>query len=266
VYISSPSRVTIQAILSGVFLCKKRLFMAFLLAAKGGPRYHPCHEQGVWAMAEILTIDFLNPIPLFALRDCVLLPHTIIPLHIFEPRYRRMVKDALDADGLIAMGLFANDVDEDEYLDGAPSVRPCVCVGHIRHYDEFPDGRYLILLQGTCRARVISEAPRKAYRRIMVEPLDLEPRESHALTAFRSRILALAHDSALDRHESAARIRKQLEPGRSSAAVIDGIIAALIEDAEKRYDMLAELNPVTRATWLIRHLEKLRSDLLPQVS
>ena len=217
-------------------------------------------------MAETLTIDFLNPIPLFPLPNCVLLPHSVHPLHIFEPRYRKMVKDALDADGLIAMGLFSHDIDDDEYLNGLPPVRPCVCVGHIRHYDRLPDGRYLILLQGTCRARVISETSQNPYRKIMVEPLDLEPRESHALTAFRARILALAHDKALDRHESAARIRKQLEPGRSTAAVIDSIIAALIDDTEQRYDMLSELNPVTRATWLIRQLEKIRGDLLAKTS
>ncbi len=215
-------------------------------------------------MAEFLTIDFLKPVPLFPLPNSVLLPHTILPLHIFEPRYRTMVKDALDADGLIAMGLFTNHVDEEEYLHGSPSVRPCVCIGHIRHYDQLPDGRYLILLQGTCRARLINEHGGKPYRQITVEPLDLEPRESHALTAFRSRILALAHDKALDSHESAARIRKQMEPGRSTAAVIDGVVATLVEDAEKRYDILAELNPVTRATWLIRQLEQLRTEMMPK--
>ncbi|MDA0578722.1 MAG: LON peptidase substrate-binding domain-containing protein, partial [Verrucomicrobia bacterium] len=67
---------------------------------------------------EVLTIDFRRPVPVFPLPDCVLFPHTLLPLHIYEPRYRKLVEDALDDIGLIALGLFEDMLSDDEYLRG----------------------------------------------------------------------------------------------------------------------------------------------------
>jgi len=213
-------------------------------------------------MAEVLTINFYSPIPVFPLPDCVLLPHITFPLHVFENRYRTMVKDSLDSDGLIAMALFSRTLSTDEYLNGSPNLRPCVCVGHIRQYEMLRDGRYLLLLQGTCRARIVREVTHAPYRKIVVEPSDLENRDTAALMAYRTRIQSLANDPVMNQLDDINKVRQHLEPKRSSAAIIDGVIASLFSDKESRYMMLAETNSIARATWLIRQMESIRAGLI----
>lgn len=186
----------------------------------------------------------------------------MLPLHVFEPRYRTMVKDSLDSDGLIAMALFSRALNEDEYQNGRPRLRPCVCVGHIRQYEMLRDGRYLLVLQGTCRARIVSEVTHAPYRKIVVEPSDLENRDTAALMAYRTRIQTLANDPVINQLDDIDKVRQHLEPTRSSAALIDGVIASLFSDKESRYMMLDESNPIAGATWLIRQMESIRTGLI----
>ena len=81
------------------------------------------------------AIDFREPVALFPLPTVSLLPHALQPLHVFEPRYRQMVEDALGSSAAgdfehaapIAMATFAGDAWRTEY-SGAPALRPVVCV------------------------------------------------------------------------------------------------------------------------------------------
>ncbi|MEX0743958.1 MAG: LON peptidase substrate-binding domain-containing protein, partial [Phycisphaeraceae bacterium] len=66
-------------------------------------------------MAESLTVDFSRPLPLFPLANCTLLPHAVVPLHVFEPRYRALAREALESSKLIAMAVFEGDAWKDEY-------------------------------------------------------------------------------------------------------------------------------------------------------
>ena len=104
-------------------------------------------------MPEFVQVNFGRPMPLFPLPDTVLLPHAVLPLHIFEPRYRQMVEDVLDASGQIAMATF-NDKDWKSHYHGTPPLRPAVCVGQIVQHEAMDDGRHNILLHGVCRARI----------------------------------------------------------------------------------------------------------------
>src|SRR5690625_5169293 len=84
-------------------------------------------------MSEMLTIDFNRPVPLFPMNHCALLPHATIPLHVFEPRYQVMVREALDSRGLLALGTYRDAPHPEEGVE-RPPVRPYVCVGYIvRH-------------------------------------------------------------------------------------------------------------------------------------
>jgi uncharacterized protein len=90
-------------------------------------------------------------VPLFPLPGAILFPRSQLPLHIFEPRYREMVRDALEGSGRIGMiqphGLEG---------EGAP-LYPVGCVGEIVGVEELEDGRYNIVLLGTSRFRLIAE-------------------------------------------------------------------------------------------------------------
>src|SRR3954471_16357024 len=99
--------------------------------------------------------DFDGIVRLFPLPNLVLFPHVAQPLHIFEPRYRQLMADALDGDRLIAMATLRPGWEEEYHK--RPPIHDMVCLGKIRQEKRLPDGRYDLLLQGVCRARVLEE-------------------------------------------------------------------------------------------------------------
>jgi Lon protease-like protein len=118
--------------------------------------------------------EFGGVVRLFPLPNLVLFPHVGQPLHVFEPRYRQLMADALDDDRLIAMALLRPGW-EQEYHN-RPPIHDTVCVGKIRQEESLPDGRYNLLLQGVCRARVVEEIDSdKMYRLARVELCPDEP-------------------------------------------------------------------------------------------
>ncbi|MGC4084545.1 MAG: LON peptidase substrate-binding domain-containing protein [Vicinamibacterales bacterium] len=111
-------------------------------------------------------------LPLFPLPSVVLFPGVFLPLHIFEPRYREMVADALATDRLIGMILLREGWEAD--YEGRPPVYGVGCSGLITHCEKLPDGRYNIVLRGLDRFRIVDEDQSRAYRRArtmqLVEP------------------------------------------------------------------------------------------------
>ena len=106
-------------------------------------------------------------IPLFPLPDAVLFPRMPLPLHVFEPRYREMVRDALRGSRLIGMVLLRGDW-EREY-GGRPRIFTTGTVGQMVHVEELPDGRYNVVLRGVKRFVIQQELPpTRAYREALV--------------------------------------------------------------------------------------------------
>ena len=106
-------------------------------------------------------------LPIFPLSGAVLLPRAHLPLHIFEPRYRAMIEDALAGDGIIGM-VQPREVERQE-PDDAPDIYGAGCLGKIVENQLNEDGRLLITLIGLCRFDVGEELPLKnGYRRIRV--------------------------------------------------------------------------------------------------
>ncbi len=112
-------------------------------------------------------------LPLFPLPNVVLFPNVFLPLHIFEPRYREMVGDALATDRLLGMVLLRPGWEP--HYEGRPEVFPIGCSGVITHAERLPDGRYDIVLRGLERFRIISEDHARRYRRAVVEPVPEHP-------------------------------------------------------------------------------------------
>ena len=119
-------------------------------------------------------------IPIFPLPTVVLFPGVFLPLHVFESRYREMVKDTLTEDRLIGITLLKPGWDQN--ADGRPAVYPVGCVGLISHIETLDDGRYNLVLRGVEKFRITrEEAMTRAYRRATVdylaEPLTAADRE-----------------------------------------------------------------------------------------
>ncbi|HZP48078.1 MAG TPA: LON peptidase substrate-binding domain-containing protein [Vicinamibacterales bacterium] len=108
-------------------------------------------------------------LPLFPLPNVVLFPNVFLPLHIFEPRYREMVADAIKSDRMIGMVLLRPGWERD--YEGRPPVYPVGCSGVMTHVERLGDGRYNIVLRGVERFRIVREDQTKSYRRAIVDPL-----------------------------------------------------------------------------------------------
>lgn len=122
--------------------------------------------------------DFANVTRLFPLPGVVLLPHAVLPLHIFEPRYRQMTEHALADDRLIT--IIQVEPGTDWSSPGEPKLATVGCLGRILSEERLPDGRFNMLLVGRKRVRIRRELEVPTlYRQAEVEILDdIEPTAS----------------------------------------------------------------------------------------
>ena len=112
--------------------------------------------------------DLPQIIPVFPLEGALLLPRGDLPLNIFEPRYLRMVDDAIRGDRIIGMIQPVDGNQEGE--DTTPSLLACGCAGRISAFGESGDGRYLLTLTGVARFRVLEElSAATPYRQCRVD-------------------------------------------------------------------------------------------------
>jgi Lon protease-like protein len=127
-------------------------------------------------------------IPIFPLPDVVLFPRMVLPLHIFEPRYRKMVADALEGAKVIGMALLRPGW-EDGY-EGRPPVYERACAGLIEQCETLPDGRFNLVLRGLARVRIVEELAGQPYRLARIAAITEAMGDTEALEAARRRALA----------------------------------------------------------------------------
>jgi len=106
--------------------------------------------------------------PLFPLPDVVFFPKTLLPLHVYEPRYRALASEALEQDRIICTALLKPGWEVDYY--GSPEVYPVGCLGKIVQHQKLPDGRYNITLDGIAKVSIESSVRLEPYRLVRVKP------------------------------------------------------------------------------------------------
>ena len=112
-------------------------------------------------------------VPLFPLPNAFLFPATLMPLQLFEPRYRQMIEDSLDGPGRLVVS--AVQEGWQDQLAGAPPVLPVAGLGEIARHERLPDGRFMIWLAGLARVRLREVPSERLYRKVEVVPLPEEP-------------------------------------------------------------------------------------------
>jgi Lon protease-like protein len=127
-------------------------------------------------------------IPLFPLPDVVLFPQVALPLHVFEPRYRKLVADALAGERVIGMSLLRAGWEHDYY--GRPPLYEQGCAGRIEQHEALPDGRSNIVLRGLTRFRIVEEHAGEPYRLARVVALPDAPGEAAEVEAARRELMA----------------------------------------------------------------------------
>jgi hypothetical protein len=204
-------------------------------------------------------------IPIFPLPDVTFFPETVLPLHVFEPRYRQMIADCLAGDRWLAVAMLRPGWEKD--YQGRPPVHPVAGAGEIIQSEGLADGRYNILLDGRWRVRIVAEEPpgTRGYRVARAERLgDRGPSPDDRTFPDRLRELRAAHARLLVAlGQSYPDVVGRLTvAGASPGAVIDRIVSAVVPDAEVRQRVLEAVDVSERLDLAVSAL----SDLLGMVA
>jgi Lon protease-like protein len=177
--------------------------------------------------------------PVFPLPNLVFFPKTQVPLHIFEPRYREMVGDALAGTRLLAVVLLKPGWEKDYY--GSPETYTIGTLGEITEHERLPDGRFNITLAGLRRVRVSAYLPGKAYRLGQLQPheeLKPDPGSSQA-SKVEERLRALFGE-LLNRVARAEDERLGLGSGLSLEELVNRLASSLELPVETKQDLLEQ--------------------------
>jgi len=206
-------------------------------------------------------------VPIFPLPDVTFFPHTLLPLHVFEARYRAMVMDALERDRRLAIVRLRPGY-EATYA-GKPAVHAVAGAGEIVSFERLATGRYNILVRGDARVRIESEVPSDTLYRIVrarrlddVEgPGDVAGVPARAVQEALARIRASCSTllTALDR--PADLLDTALAEGQPAGAIADRVAAAVLPDADLRQELLETIDVGARVTRVAGALETLVKEL-----
>jgi uncharacterized protein len=194
----------------------------------------------------------------FPLPSAVLFPGTALPLHIFEPRYRDLIRDALATDRVMALGDLQPGWEGD--YTGRPPMRPIACAGLLVWHEELSDGRFNVVLHGVARVRLLEElSPKHLYRECRSEVLEEAPYQGSLEELLRQAVLEIA--GRVD--DAAAQNLVQLAVRNSGGALADVVAGALVVDDERRRALLAELDPEVRLRQVLDGLSELIARMGP---
>ncbi len=193
----------------------------------------------------------LAHLPIFPLPGAVLLPHSLVPLHIFEPRYCKMTRDC--EEGLRVLAL-ANIPDEGAAGERPPRVLPVIGVGILARVDRLPDGRFNIVLRGAARARIAEELPSgEPYRLVRAEPLVPERMPAHAAAmadSLKRLVLALSAAKQGDEMQALVQLAARAHDPGDLADVVGGVLIAGTRDRQavlEAVDVVSRIELVTQA-------------------
>ncbi len=201
---------------------------------------------------------------LFPLPNLVLFPYVMQPLHIFEPRYRNLLEDALAGDRLIAMAILAPGWERN--YEGRPPLHTMACLGRITACYRLPDGTYNVLLLGLRRVKIVRElTPLRPFREAQVElredmyPAQRASQRQQLQQALRQGLLRI-----LPTLPEASEQLDQLLDDDVPLGMLSDLISYMLDIglAEKQV-LLDETNVNRRAELLVRHLSAAATDLQP---
>lgn len=194
-----------------------------------------------------LVPEVLREVPVFPLPGTVLLPRTMISLHVFEPRYREMMECCIEGSRLLAVAMYDEEGAPDDH--GRPAIHPVAGIGALRRSAKLPDGRYNIVVEGLARVDISEEHPptrcfRRATARVLEDVIDRDAaalaRSIASLRALCTR--ALTKSDGEDDGELLEGLAHVTEP----SALADLVAAAAVRDSLDRQRVLAEPNVLER--------------------
>ena len=182
----------------------------------------------------------LDRLPIFPLPDVVLFPHALMPLHVFEPRYRAMTRDVLAGDHMLSVVRLRPGFEKD--YDGRPPVFEIAGMGEVVQSQALPDGRFNLLVRGISRVRIERELPPELpYRLVSARALHDEYSGAD-LGIARAALEALADRLAGVLPQGGDILRKVVRDAREPGALADVLAASVIVEPNARQELLETLD------------------------
>ena len=204
----------------------------------------------------------LHRLPIFPLPGAVLLPYALIPLHVFEPRYRKMVRDCQAGAGVMAL---ANIPAEPRATRDPPHVLPVIGAGILARVDPLPDGRSNIVLRGVRRARIVEELPaQEPYRLVRAEPLAEPPADAARLETSAEQLRQLVLALCARRPGAAATALAQMAGSTARPGELaDAVGAMVLESAQERQQLLETASAEERLRRVAQHIARALAQMQP---
>lgn len=204
----------------------------------------------------------LTSLPIFPLPNCVLLPGGLLPLHVFEPRYRELTRDCLAGHQLMAVARLRPGYEASYY--GRPPVYDRCGVGRIICSEELPDGRFALLLRGIARVEIARELPaQRAYRTVEARVLPDAACDPAAASDHHHRLISLCDRLAEVLEQGGPQLRDLVRSFDAPGACADAVAAALIMDPDARQELLEACDPMVRLARAVGHVSRLLCELAP---
>ena len=194
-------------------------------------------------------------VPVMTLPDVAFFPQALLPLHIFEPRYRQMLQAVLNHDRLFAVaGLDARRSEEPGMIEPPHRI---ATLGIVRACQKQPDGTSNLLLQGLCRVEIIGIVSDEPYRQISIRALQShvgeDPEANHKLRRELGRLLALKRKFGATLPEELTDFLRTVEDPET---FVDLAAFSLCDDAGLKQRLLETLDVRARLQLFNRRLRQ----------
>lgn len=195
--------------------------------------------------------NFSGIVPVFPLSSVVFFPNTLLPLHIFEQRYRDMLNDAQNSEELILMALLKPGWEKDYY--GRPDLFQIAGLGRIVNCETLENGKSNIVLYGLKRTKIVEILDDKSYRRARVELLDNTDENNSGKLKDKILYSISGWNDMLD--EKHKKFRINVNSSLPLGKLTDVLASVLITNVFEKQRFLEELNIYKRAEMINSFLE-----------
>jgi Lon protease-like protein len=204
----------------------------------------------------------LEQLPILPLPNVVLLPGSLLPLHVFEKRHRDIARDCLAGQQLMGVARLRPGFESSYY--GRPPVYEKCGVGRIIHSKELPDGRIELMLRGVARAVIVRELPSERDHRLVearvVDDASYDPVDAHDHL---HQLIKLCDRLAAVIPQGGSELRDLVRTFDMPGACADAVAAALVMDADARQELLETRDPMIRLQRTLGHVSHLLCELAP---
>ena len=202
--------------------------------------------------------DFSSRCRLFPLPNLVLFPHAILPLHIFEPRYRQMTEDALASDQMVTIVQVKPMLEDMAWTEPVP-IMEVGCLGRIVQHERLLDGRFNFLLLGCKRVRLAQEIPSPKLYRVAEATIIEDQEPSTEVETRRVELIDLFLQVFHQTHRMDPDLSRMLNSGLSLGVLSDIIAHALDIPAALKQSLLDE----TRVDDRVATLRTILQEFIP---